>query len=216
MIAKDVITEQIIPLKRIDSCEAALELMIDTGVNELPVVEQGKLLGYINLKQIKKSVETSVAQLMSSTIIFIPEDTHLFDVLRIFQESGLSTIAVCDNEQQYIGAISIYSVLKSVALNVAHTQPGAIITLSILTNDYSLTELARIVESNNFKIVGVLISAVSSGVLEINLKINSSEVNSLLHALERYNYNIKSVHQLYETENNMQGRANWLIKYLNI
>lgn len=133
-----------------------------------------------------------------------------------FLESGLSTIAVCDNEQQYIGAISIYSVLKSVALNVAHTQPGAIITLSILTNDYSLTELARIVESNNFKIVGVLISAVSSGVLEINLKINSSEVNSLLHALERYNYNIKSVHQLYETENNMQGRANWLIKYLNI
>lgn len=85
MIAKDVITEQIIPLKRIDSCEAALELMIDTGVNELPVVEQGKLLGYINLKQIKKSVETSVAQLMSSTIIFIPEDTHLFDVLRIFR-----------------------------------------------------------------------------------------------------------------------------------
>ncbi len=215
MIAEELLSEHIIPLKRIDSCEAAITFMHDSGVVEMPVVEQGKLLGYLHISKAEKLLSSSVGQAMNSKLIFVPADTHLFDVARIMHDSSMNTIAVCDEQQQYIGAISLAELLKAATLQAANSQPGAIVTLQVSPRDYSLTELARITESNDFKIIGVFIRTLPNQLLEVNLKFNSSEIKSVLHAFERYNYTIKTVHQLYETGGDLNNRLDWIIKYIN-
>lgn len=215
MIAEELLSEHIIPLKRIDSCEAAVTFMHDAMVTELPVVEQGKLLGYMSISQAEKLQKSTVGQAMNSKLLFVPADTHLFDVACVMQESGINTIAVCDEQQQYVGAITLTDLLKAATVNTANTQPGAIVTLQVPPRDYSLTELARITESNDFKIIGVFIRTLPNQLLEINLKFNSSEIKPVLHAFERYNYTIKTVHQLFETGGDLDNRLDWLIKYIN-
>mgnify|MGYP000042874122 CR=1 FL=1 len=215
MIAEALLSDQIIPLKRSDLCEAAVSFMHDAKVVEMPVVEQGKLLGYLNIGEAQKIQSKTVGQAMNSKLLFVPADTHLFDIARIMHEHQLATIAVCDNEQTYLGAISLADLLKAYSVNAANSQAGAIITLEMFPRDYSLTEIARITESNDFKITGLFIKTMPDNKLEVSIKLNSTEVRTVLHALERYNYQIKSVHQLSQIEGDLDNRLDWLIKYIN-
>lgn len=215
MIAEALLSDQIIPLKRSDLCEAAISFMHDAKVVEMPVVEQGKLLGYLNIGEAQKIQSKTVGQAMNSKLLFVPADTHLFDIARIMHEHQLATIAVCDKEQTYLGAISLADLLKAYSVNAANSQPGAIITLEMFPRDYSLTEIARITESNDFKITGLFIKTMPDNKLEVSIKLNSTEVKTVLHALERYNYQIKSVHQLSQIEGDLDNRLDWLIKYIN-
>jgi hypothetical protein len=122
---------------------------------------------------------------------------------------------VCDVQENYIGAVSLSDLLKAYSKNTANSLPGAIVTLELLPRDYSLTEIARITESNDFKITGLFIRNIEDNKLEVSLKFNSVEIKTILHTLERYNYTIKSVHQLSEVTENLNDRLNWLIKYIN-
>lgn len=215
MIAEEFLSDNIIPLKRSDLCEAALSFMLDAKVTELPVVEQSKLVGYLQITKAQKSKSKTVGMAMENSTFFIPPDTHLFDVARIIHDSQLSSIAVCDETQTYKGAISLSDLLNAYTKNSAITIPGAIITLEMFPRDYSLTEISRITEQNDCKITGLFTRTLESQKLEVSLKFNSVEVKTVLHALERFGYIIKSVHQLSDIKGDLDNRFDWLIKYIN-
>lgn len=215
MIAEELISDQIIPLKRGDLCEAAISFMHDAKVVEMPVVEHSKLLGYLHISKAEKTQSKTVGQAMESKLLFIPANTHLFDIARIMYDTNATTIAVCDEQQNYIGSVALADLLKAYSKNTANSLPGAIVTLEMFPRDYSLTEIARITESNDFKITGLFIRTLENNKLEISLKFNSVEIKTVLHTLERYNYIIKSIHQLSEVTDNLNQRLDWLIKYIN-
>jgi predicted transcriptional regulator len=215
MIAEELISDHIIPLKRGDLCEAAISFMHDAKVVEMPVVEQGKLLGYLHISKAEKTQSKTVGQAMDGKLLFIPANTHLFDIARIMHDTNATTLAICDEHQNYIGAVALADLLKAYTKNSANSLPGAIVTLEMFPRDYSLTEIARISESNDFKITSLFIRNLENNKLEISLKFNSVEIKTVLHTLERYNYNIKSVHQLSEITDNLNQRLDWLIKYIN-
>jgi CBS domain-containing protein len=189
--------------------------MHDAKVVEMPVVEQGKLLGYLHISKAEKTQSKTVGQAMDGKLMFIPANTHLFDIARIMHDTNATTLAVCDEQQNYIGAVALADLLKAYTKNSANSLPGAIVTLEMFPRDYSLTEIARISESNDFKITSLFIRNLENNKLEISLKFNSVEIKTVLHTLERYNYNIKSVHQLSEIADNLNQRLDWLIKYIN-
>jgi acetoin utilization protein AcuB len=215
MIAEDLISDFIIPLKRNDSCEAAIGFMREVNVTEMPVVEQGKLLGYLQIVKAEKTKAKTVGEIMSGEKIFVYEDTHLFDVAKIMLDSEKNTLAVCDTEQNYKGSITLTDLLKGYTKETPLSLQGAIVTLQIIPRDYTLTEIARITESNDFKITGIFIRTLADNKLEVNIKFNSTEINAVLHAFERFNYEIKSVHQLSEAKGGVDDRFDWLIKYIN-
>lgn len=215
MIAEEFLSDQIIPLKRSDLCEAALSFMIDAKVTELPVVEQGRLVGYLHMTKAQKNKSKSVGMAMENSTLCIPADTHLFDVARIMQEALVSSVAVCDENQAYRGAISLADLLAASASQSALSLPGAIVTLEMFSRDYSLTELSRITEQNDCKITGVFLRTLENQKLEVSLKFNSVEIKTVLHALERFGYHIRSVHQLSDIKGDLDNRFDWLIKYIN-
>jgi len=215
MVAEEFLSDHIIPLKRSDLCEAAISFMHEAKVVEMPVVEQGKLLGYLNIDEALKKQGKTVGQTMNSKLFFVPTDTHLFDVARLMYDLQVATVAVCDQNQAYKGAIALNDLLKAFSQHTANSLPGTIVTLEMLPRDYSLTELSRLTESNDFKIIGVFVRNSENNKLEVNLKFNSTEIKSVLHAFERYNYQIKAVHQLTEQDGDLNNRLNWLIKYIN-
>lgn len=215
MIASELLSDQIIPLKRSDLCEAALSFMVDSRATEMPVVEQGKLVGYLRFNKADKAREKTVGMAMDNSTLSIPPDIHLFEIVKIMSDAQATTIAVCDVNQAYLGAISLTDLLRSYTKNTAVTMPGAIVTLEMFPRDYSLTEISRITEQNDCKITDVFIRNLDNQKLEISLKFNTVEIKSVLHALERFGYYLKSVHQLSDIKGDMDNRLNWLIKYIN-
>jgi (p)ppGpp synthase/HD superfamily hydrolase len=97
-------------------------------------------------------------------------------------------------------------------------QPGGIIVLELVERDYSLTQLAQIVESNNVKILSMYItSRPDSTKLEVTIKVNTNDLGSVIRTFERYNYEVKTwVSTDDSMENLYSERFDLLMKYLNM
>ncbi|MFW5752129.1 MAG: CBS domain-containing protein, partial [bacterium] len=95
---------------------------------------------------------------------------------------------------------------------------GGIIVLELNINDYSLSEIAQIVESNDAKILGLYISSPDDSTrIELTIKINRTELSSIIQTFNRYNYNIKaSFLENDELDNLYNNRYEAFIRYLNV
>jgi len=66
---------------------------------------------------------------------------------------------------------------------------GALIAIELNPQDYDLSNIARLVESNNCKILGLFSYLVKeTGKLIVMLKIDSEDASAVLRSFERFNY----------------------------
>jgi hypothetical protein len=83
--------------------------------------------------------------------------------------------------------------------------------------NYSLAEIARIVESENKVILSSLLSSnAESDRLEITLKLNSAQIQNLLSTFERFGYNIKAIFDEEDVKDTLKNRYESLMTYLNV
>lgn len=68
---------------------------------------------------------------------------------------------------------------------------NSLVILEVPSKDYTLTEIARIVESNNIHITGLNVIPQSEGeILWVSLKLNTDDVTVLLRSFERFSYKV--------------------------
>jgi len=216
MEASVYISPHIIPLKPSDSCEAAITFILDAKMALLPVVEQGKLLGYLSAETASENWSKQVKDVFQQSAQHIPAQLNIYDTAKVFLQLNQPCVAVCDENLNYLGAISAADILGFYVNNSANNMPGAIVVLQIMPRDFTLTEISRIAESNQVKIIGVDVKTIDdSSYLDVIIKFNTTEINPLLHAFERFDYKIKSVLNLASNDQDDDQRLNWLIKYIN-
>lgn len=67
----------------------------------------------------------------------------------------------------------------------------SLIILDVSVNDYTLTEIARLVEDNNARIIRLEVLPSKDGLsLLVSLKLDVNDVSSVLRSFERFNYNV--------------------------
>jgi acetoin utilization protein AcuB len=149
---------------------------------------------------------------------FVTTEQHIFEVIGMASRLKLSVVPVLDTKNNYKGVITSNDLIRHIAGISSMDQPGAIIVLEVIDRDYSLSQIAQIVESNNVKILSMYItSSPASTLLEVTLKVNTSDLVSVIRTFERYNYEVKT----WVTENDSMDRfyserIDLLMKYLNI
>ena len=83
-------------------------------------------------------------------------------------------------------------------------------------NDYSLTEIAGIVESNNTKILSsYLISKPNSTKIEVTIKLNKQDVSTIIKDFERHQYNVSASYKDVKADENLSERYESLMRFLN-
>ena len=84
-------------------------------------------------------------------------------------------------------------------------------------HDYSLSEIARIVESNDAVILNVVVKqVVAENKLQIILKINKTDLKNIQATFERFEYTVLDIVHESEFDAQMQDRIDNLIKYLEV
>lgn len=96
-------------------------------------------------------------------------------------------------------------------------QNGGIITIETDLHNYSLTEIARIVESNDAVILNVLVKQIlAENKLQIILKINQLDLKNIQATFERFEYTVLDIKHESEYDFQMKERIDNLIKYLEV
>ena len=216
MFAQQLLSNEVFPLKKSDTSEAAIHFMQDWNVRNLPVIENGKLLGYVDENSLSDDDKKIEKFLSTQEPIRLKPDTHLFEILKIMSDNLLSTVAMVDHEENFIGCIVFDELMKHSFANSGLSQSGGIIVLEMNARNYSLAEIARISEVNGLKILHSQIESISdnNNTILVSLKFNSFDLQYTIATFKRFNYTI--YYSTYsEIDESQENRINWLLKYIN-
>lgn len=220
MIALELITEEIPPLTHLDTGEKALVWMDEFKVSHLPVLKNGNFVGVLSESDVldKMDLDETLDVLFSHLPRpFVWASDHIYEVLSKVSEFKISVVPVLDSNEKYLGCTSVHKLMQLIANTGGIKDRGGIIVLEMNQNDYSMAQIAQIVESNNAKILSsYVLSSTDTTKIEVTLKINEIDLERILRTFERYDYVIKASFHKSEFEDDVQNRYDALMNYLKL
>ncbi len=219
MIANELITNDIIPLRTSDTGEEALSIMHEFFVQHLPIVNDQELLGLVSENDIlDHDVSEPVGSYkLSSAHARVRDGDHLYEIMRLVAESDLTAVPVVDKEGNYQGLITAGDLLNYYARTASFSEKGSIIILEMQRRDYSLAEIARITESENAIILSSFVESVSDGsLLQVTIKVNHEFMSGIMSGFERFGYKVKATFNEGAAVDTLRERYDSLINYLNV
>jgi CBS-domain-containing membrane protein len=157
MNALDLITPGLAPLKAETLCEDALMYLNHWNIGNLPVVVDGKPLGLIHSSDLAlASPKDAIKGLVKTEVSFlIFQGAHIFDVLKVLGESAHHALAVLNEKGEVVGVVSpgqaLFGKMQKFNAILKGNVPVGMVSLQMRYQDYFLSEIARIAESNNCK-----------------------------------------------------------------
>jgi CBS domain-containing protein len=219
MIAEELISNEIPPLKTSDSGLKALSWMEEFRISHLPIVNHQDLLGVISEEDIfnlNSPEEPLGNHRLSLYKPYVKSHQHIYEIIKLVAELNLSLVPVLDEHDKYLGVITLPDLIKNLAELSSIKDNGAILVLEVNERDYSLSQIAQIVESNDCKILSVYINTIpDSTKMEVILKLNRTDLRAVLATFNRYNYIVKASYN--ETGyDDFNERFDLLMNYLNM
>ncbi len=190
-------------------------------VSHLPLLRDGEYVGLISDKEVYDFQLDECCLGIKNVPIrspFVTDNQHLFEVAQVMFDLEVTVIPVLDAHQNYLGAITLNDISLVMARLVSVGVPGGVVVLEMGPNDYSLSQIAHLVESNNAKILSMYVKTADQGEgIEVTLKVNVSDLSAIIQAFMRYDYNIKAVFMDGTMFKNMYAdRYELFMKYINI
>src|ERR1043165_2451861 len=220
MIAPNLISDTIPALHLEDSGENAMMIMHEYNVSQLPVVDGKSYVGLvtmediINIKHLSTPLKNCTQTLRKP---FVKETAHIFDVMKAALEHNVRVVPVINEDHRYLGLVSAESCMRAFAMLSSVQDAGGILELEIPVKDYMMSEVARIVEDNEAEILCLYTNInQQEQKAEITIKLNTTEVSSIVAAFERYEYEVKAIHNDSEYSENLKERYDSLMRYLNV
>lgn len=147
---------------------------------------------------------------------FVRENMIWLDVLEVFARNNANIVPILNDKNEYIGYYEITDVIKFLNETPFLKENGGVIVVEKLTVDYSMSQIAQIVETNNAKLLGLFVSEASNDKVQVTVKTTLGSLNEIIQTFRRYNYDIVSEHEDDDYLNNLKERSEYLDKYLNI
>jgi len=198
MIAKELISEQVHALRTTDSAETAIDYLATQGFSELPILENKSIYNYCRLQTLYSVEDRS--QILSDVVAANPhapkafEDQHLYELVPMLAANELSVLGVVDVEGVYIGAIDQKQINKLITQSLTYRGMGAVLVLELDEIDYTPATIARWIEENGAKILGLMVTQLEMGRLKVNIKVNTTYVRTVTATLERQGYRVSQIY----------------------
>lgn len=221
MLAKDFINPMLPVLKSTDTVGKAIDLMEEYRIGQLPIVNELDYRGLINQDLLMDADEDLPLLALQPEFgeVTVSENQHVLEVLAVTQKHDLQAVAVLDENQKFTGTINVNELLNQFSKNLGTQELGAVLEIAIENRSYSLSEISRLVESNNTKIIS---SYYTSGSFSekskdiLTLKLNRRDITSVVATLARYEYDVVGAYNFEAIEAPDRERYDMLMKYLEM
>ena len=213
MTAKDLIPR----VKPEDSIAQVQEWMEEFKTSELPVASEGFFLGLVDEDMTYDDLDADVVNdlMFKGRECSVQHDQHYYDVLSKAYNQGFRLVAVLDEEEKYLGVVTIQDVVEAFAQASSIHTPGAILVLLVKESDYALSNLARMIEMNGVKILSFHSTPDDEqGNLRITLKLDSEDISQIRTVLENNQVKVEATFNTSALTYDEKERLDLLMKYL--
>ena len=221
MQAADFIHPLITSIKISDPVGSALKKMEALELNTLPVVEGGVFLGFVEDEILleQEHLDVQIAQVeLECASCWVYADQHLYDVLRIAGEYQSKWVGVMDRDQQYLGVVPTQAALSAYAANLSIHSQGSVLVISLQMKDFQLSEISRLIESENTKILSCQLytDPLDSQAVEVTLKLDKVDTRHVKATLLRFGYQVKDFAQEEVGQSMDEERIGNLLRFLDV
>lgn len=190
-------------------------------ISHLPIVNNTEFLGLISdtdIYDMNTPDEPIGNHSLSLFSPFVLEDKHVYEAVELISRLKLSVIPVLDTNKNYLGMITAQRLMQYMGEMFAVKNPGGILIIELNANDYSMTQIAQIVESNDAKILSMYITSPPDSLkMELTLKINRIDLTSIIQTFIRFDYIIKAQFMEHDEMDSLySNRYEQFLLYLNI
>ena len=223
MIAENLITESIPTVTLDEIGSKILTLMEIFRVSHLPVVVGKEYFGVISDKEIydAENFDEKIEKYISPVLLqpHVHVDQHIFEVVGVALACGVSIIPVLEPDHSYFGSITRTDLAFKLTELFSANEPGGIIVLEMTEINYSLSQIAQIIEGNNAKILSLYIHkpSPSSKELDVTIKVNVVDLSGIIQTFTRYDYVIKATYMdQSQIKNLFDDRFDQFMRYINV
>ncbi len=192
MIAREYIDKNLQPLPANDTVELTLNYLLQHQLSQAFIFKDDKTLNLIKLNDIFfQDKERSTIEFSSEFTLKLTGDLHWSQFLGFFKLLNLEILPVYSLNYEFVGFIQKASLIANLNdLNYLE-EPGAIIMLECSPNFYAASEVVRIAEMYNGRIIALFTHFdVLTQKLIITLKLNLQETRGLSNTFERFGYDV--------------------------
>jgi CBS domain-containing protein len=220
MTARELLNDDVPPLKVTDTVDKALVWMDEFHVSHLPVIDGKQFVGMISDDDLLDLDDSDIAIGKTKIAMLKPvlhPHQHAYDVLKIMAELSLDVIAVTDDEGNYSGSITLPHLADQLAKLAAVREPGGIMILEVNNVDYSMSQIAQIVEGNDAKVLSAYVAATpDSNKVEVTIKVNREDLSRIIQTFNRYNYIVKATFHHGNFHDDMKQRYDEFMNFINL
>ena len=177
------------------TCSRVLSLMDTVKMSHLPVVENDIYIGVVSEDELydKNLLEEKLSEFGVMRTPYVLSTQHILDVLAIATHFSVPIVPVVNADRKYLGAITSQNLLDAVAKITNVQSKGAVLVLEMGVHDYSMSEIARIVESENAKLISSYVTEYEDSTrIDVTLVLNMAEISPVVKSLERYGYKVNT------------------------
>lgn len=220
MLTVELINNNIPRLQLQDNVGKALLLTNDFRLSHLPVISEEKFLGLISEEDLMDAGdEKTTIEFLEKNFInaSVPDNVHFLNAVNICVQYETNIVAVVNNESEYAGVITSQDLLKTLCNFAGANEIGGIIVIEMERSQFAISEISRIVESNDCTIMHLNTVANSiTGLLTVTLHINKREIAAIISTFERYEYDVIYFFGNEKFENEIDTNYKHLMNYLDI
>ncbi|MEO6254872.1 MAG: CBS domain-containing protein [Ferruginibacter sp.] len=220
MLTIELINNNIPRLRLKDSVSKALRLISDFRVTHLPVVKDDKFLGLISEDDLLDQ-ETPKMPIEFMQEFFIQaavrDNEHFLKAVSCSNQIESTVVPVINEEHELMGVITTNDLLKTLGNFAGTNEIGGIIVLEMERSQFAISEISRLVESNEATILHLNTTVhAETGMLTVTLHINKKEISAIVATFERYEYDVIYYFGNENFENEIHSNYRHLMNYLDI
>jgi CBS domain-containing protein len=201
-----------------DSLEKVIQFFHDHTYSHVAVVEKDRFIGVLSEEDVEnfKTEDKIEDYRYNLETFFVRRDTNWLDVLETFSRNEANLLPILGVNETVIGYYDITDIVTVFSDTPFFTEPGGILVVAKGVKDYSFSEIAQIVESNNARFIGGFITDMQNDVVQVTIKVGTTNFNEISQTFRRYNYNILFGNNDDQFLEDLKQRSDYLDKYLNV
>ncbi len=217
-VITDLISNDYKPIDSNETVANIRDFFEEVTFSHFPVVEETTYIGSIAMDDVETfDADKKISQYRYAMEGFFARTNMMWlDVLELFAKNQTNIVPVLDDNNLYVGYYESLDIFKFFTDTPFLKESGGIVIVKKNIDEYSMSQIVQIVESNNGKVLGAFISEAIGDMVEVTIKITLGGLNETLQTFRRYDYEIVSEHEEDNYINSLKERSDYLDKYLNI
>ncbi|MBS1742600.1 MAG: CBS domain-containing protein [Bacteroidetes bacterium] len=220
MLTNELINNNIPRLQLQDTVSKALQLINDFKLTHLPVISEEKYLGLISEEDLldisddKLPVEVLQQHFIHTSVA---HNVHFLNAVNYSIQYDSNVVPVVKADNEFAGVITNNDLLKTLGNFSGANEIGGIIVLEMERIHFAISEISRIVESNDCTILHMNTTTHPvTGMLTVTLHINKKEIAAVVATFERYEYQVQYHFGIENFENEIDTNYRHLMNYLDL